>query len=197
MPAGLPGATSAQNQANPSQGQFVIMDALSGPKGSPFDKDPTGKNSTGAVQTGIGVGANLIINIATGTNPATAAQAIRNAGFTDDQGEGSGSNSTRIYIGGGRAANLPAGSSTPTVAGVAGTNPYTAGFALVGAGNGGSRDGGAGPAFTGFTGKMVTAVGSVANGAAIETGFTNRSGKTMAATESAFGSATAANAAPS
>ena len=76
MPAGLPGATSAQNQANPSQGQFVIMDALSGPKGSPFDKDPTGKNSTGAVQTGIGIGANLIINIANLTSPATAAQAI-------------------------------------------------------------------------------------------------------------------------
>ena len=184
MPAYLPGATNAQNEANPSQGQFVCFDALSGPKGSPFDKGV----GTGALSTGIGVGANHVINVCAGTSPATAAQAIKNAGFTDDAGEGSGADSTKVYIGGGK--------SGANVNGIAPAVPYVAGFAICGAGNGGSRDGGAGPAFTGFTGKMVTATGAVANGAAIEAGFVNRSGVAMVATDSAFGSAIAANAAP-
>jgi hypothetical protein len=162
------------------------MDALSGPKGSPFDKDQSGNASTGAMSTGIGYGLGLDpINKALF---ATNAAAIRAAGFNDDGGEGIGFNSTGLYIGGGRC--------NANVGGLAAPNPYTAGFAPVGAGNGGSRDGGAGPAFTGFTHKMVTAVGSVANGAVIETGFVNRTGTTIVADQSVFGSATAAQAAP-
>jgi hypothetical protein len=183
MPAALPGSTKAQNAANPSAGQFVIMDPLSGPKGSPFDKDTAGNASTGALSTGIGFGANHVIG-------PTAPASIKAAGFTDDYIPAGSSptpaNATDArytYIGGGRSL----ANGNP--------NPYTAGYQIAGAGNGGSRDGGAGPAFTGFPAKMVTAAGAVANGAAIETGFTNRSGVAMAAGQSAFGSSNAANAA--
>lgn len=206
MPAALPGSTPVQNAANPSTGQFVILDPLSGPKGSPFDAQkfdystgtPLGWNattklpiktgdtsniSTGALSTGIGFGASHIIG-------PTAPASIKAAGFTDDYIPAGSSptpaNATDaryLYIGGGRSnAN-----------GVA--NPYTAGYQICGAGNGGSRDGGAGPAFTGFSAKMVTATAGVANGAAIEAGFINRSGVAMVSGQSAFGSATAANAA--
>lgn len=56
-------------------------------------------------------------------------------------------------------------------------------------GNGGSRDNGAGSI---FPLKMVTASGAVANGAAIETGWVNRTGAAMASGQSAHGSSTAA-----
>jgi len=193
MPAALPGSTLTQNLANPSLGQAIIFDALSGPKGSPFDKDTSGNASTGAMCTGIGFGSNAgnaYINVNPGTVPATPAQALRNAGFTDDTGDGTGAaNSNIVYIGGGRcAATVSPGLAVP--------NPYTAGFVPGNAGNGGSRDAGAGPAFTCFTGKWVTAVGAVANGAVVETGWVNRSGVTIAATDSVFGSSSAAQAAP-
>jgi hypothetical protein len=197
MPAALPGSTPVQNAANPSAGQFVLLDPLSGPKGSPFDaqkitgwanglptkaSDPS-NISTGALSTGIGFGANHVIG-------PTAPASIKASGFTDDYIPG-GSSPTPVnatdarytYIGGGRS----------NASGVA--TPYTAGYQIAGAGNGGSRDGGAGPAFTGFPAKMVTATGAVANGAAIETGFTNRSGVALASGQSAFGSSNAANAA--
>src|SRR3990172_6314907 len=184
MPAALPGSTLAQNLANPSAGQAIIFDALSGPKGSPLDKDNSGNASTGAVCTGIGFGCNAgnaFINVCAGTVPATAAKAISNAGFTDDTGDGINAvNSARVYIGGGRSVTA----SGVNPAGVAGVNPYTAGFVPGNAGNGASRDAGAGPAFTCFVGKWVTAVGAVANGAVVETGFVNRCGVTLAATQS-------------
>jgi hypothetical protein len=145
--------------------------------------------------TGIGFGCNAgnaYINVFNGAK--NAPDALRLSGFTDDQGDGAGAaNSTIIYIGGGRSVMV----SQAPPAGQAGCNPYTAGFVPGNAGNGGSRDGGAGPAFTCFTGKWVTAVGAVANGAVVETGFVNRSGVTIAATDSVFGSASAAQAAPS
>src|SRR3990172_528063 len=189
MPAGLPGDSAANNTgANPAAGPPIIFDALSGPKGSPLDKDPSGRASTGAMCTGIGFRCNAgnpFINIAAGTVPATAAQAIKNAGFTDDTGDGFGAaNSSIVYIGGGKS----------NAAGV--SVPYTAGFVPGNAGNGASRDAGAGPAFTCFVGKWVTAVGAVANGAGGETGFVDRCGVTLAATQSVFGSASAAQAAP-
>jgi len=55
-------------------------------------------------------------------------------------------------------------------------------------GNGGSRDNGAGLF---FALKMVTAAGAVANGAAIETGWINRTGISMVTGQSAHGSGTA------
>lgn len=200
MPAPLPGSTNAENLANPSAGKAVLFDLFSGPKGSPFDvrkisysgQTPTYTNdaanqtpSTGALNTGIGFGSPPVIGL-------TAPASIKAAGFTDDYIPGASlpsgalaNNSRLMAIGGGRSdAN-----------GVA--NPYTAGFGIGMAGNGGSRDAGAGPAFTGFFTKMVTAAGAVANGAAVETGFTNRSGVALVTGQSVFGSSTAASAAVS
>src|SRR5262252_10904893 len=93
MPASLPGSTAAQNLANPGAvGQFVIFDPLSGPKGSPLDVrkitwsgyTPTYTNdaanqtpSTGALSTGIGIGANMVIG-------PTAPASIFAAGFNDN-----------------------------------------------------------------------------------------------------------------
>jgi hypothetical protein len=191
MPASLPGSTLAENQANPSAGRFVLFDLLSGPKGSPLDKDTTSNCSTGALSTGIGHG-NVLIMPSASTLGGTAAQAIKDAGFIDDVSPtASATDSTRSYIGGGRSVMV----NQAPPAGVAGTNPYTAGFGMGGAGNGGSRDAGAGPAFTGFPVKMVTAAGAVATAAAIETGFLNRTGVAMVATQSTYGSSNTASAA--
>lgn len=184
--------------ANPSTGRFVMMSPFSGPSGSPFDAkrfNPTtgvkeadvNNLSTGALNTGIGFGANVIVG-------PTAPQSIKDAGFNDDYTPGvtrpnnvAATNSTLVAIGGGK--------STAAVNGIAPTVPYTAGFGLCGFGAGASRDAGAGPAFTGFNTKMVTAAGAVANGAVIETGFTNRSGASLVTGQSSFGSNVAAQAA--
>ena len=179
--------------ANPSAGKFVMMSPFSGPKGSPFDKDQTGNASTGALNTGIGYGANRIINVSTGVSPFTAPGAIKAAGFDDDDTVGvtlpNGNAATTailIAIGGGK--------STAAVNGIAPTVPYLV-QPLLGFGSGGSRDAGAGPAFTGFAMKMVTATAGVAPAAAIEAGWLNRTGLSMVATDSAFGSSNAASAA--
>jgi hypothetical protein len=203
--------------ANPLLGKFVMMSAFSGPKGSPFDakrfnpttfakeNDPT-NYSTGALNTGIGIGANRVINVSIGTSPATAPQAIKDRGYTDDiipglnyftQAGGAAMQTAPdarlTLIGGGRSNILPAPGNTGL--GVSTPVPWSA-VPLVGWGAGGTRDAGAGPAFTGFPVKMVTAAGAVAIGAAIETGWVNRSDFAMVATESAFGSGTAASTAP-
>jgi len=118
MPAGLPGATLAQNQGNPTQGAAVIMDPLSGPKGTAFDArtitgwvngyptyaaDPLNV-STGGLCTGIGFGSPPIFGA---NDPAPFAE----GNFTDDYVPGtdnpSGINafadSRGVYIGGGRS----------------------------------------------------------------------------------------------
>lgn len=208
MPA-LNMASPAVPAANPSTGRQVIMSPFSGPKGSPFDavrinpttfvrdKDPN-NFSTGALSTGIGIGLNTgpVINVSTSTDPFTAPGAIKRAGFTDDAtpgvtmpGNTVAPDARLLAIGGGRnvitgGGNTGLGISTPS--------PYAA-QPLLAFGNGGSRDAGAGPAFTGFGMKMVTAAGAVADGAAIEAGFTNRTGRAMVATDSAFGSNTTAS----
>lgn len=183
--------------ANPSTGVFVIMNPFSGPKGSPFDAkqiDPTSRLlvaapnnfSTGALNTGIGFGSPPIIG-------PTAPASIKAAGFNDDYTPG-------VTLPGGTAATdarltcIGGGKSTATVNGVAPTVPYNA-QPLLGFGTGGSRDAGAGPAFTGFSLKTVTATATVANGAAVETGFINRSGVSITNGQSVFGSNTAASAA--
>jgi hypothetical protein len=127
---------------------------------------------------------------------------INQAGFDDDdipgtERIGAGTpgtvNSNMMYIGGGRSVMV---NGAPP-AGEAGADPYTAGVLILGAGNGAARDAGAGPAFTGFPMKMVTATIEVANGADIEAGFANRTGLTMPADTSAFGSDALASAIPS
>ena len=190
----------------------VLMCPFSGPTNSPFDartitgwpvdadniptyaNDPT-NTSTGALSTGIGfgMGTATVINVANGEG--TAPVAIDNRGFTDDYTPGvtlpSGVAATTAIL-----TAIGGGKSTAAADGIAPTVPYAA-QPLLAFGNGGSRDAGAGPAFTGFGTKMVTATGAVAVGAAIEAGFINRTypagGPGMVATESAFGSATAAS----
>jgi hypothetical protein len=193
MPAALPGSTDTQNRANPSAGACVIFDPLSGPKASPFDArtitgytnsvtgdrgTPTYANdpnniSTGGLCTGIGFGSPPVFNNFTAT---------RN--FTDDYIPGadlpdaSTQSAYLLYIGGGKsdAAGVPV--------------PYdVADLGLCMAGQGGGRDGGTTP-FTGFPVKSVTATGAVANGAAVETGFANRSGVSLVSGQSVFGSST-------
>jgi hypothetical protein len=202
MPAGLSGSTSAQNLSNPSLGNFTIFDLLSGPKGSPKDRDvdvpylgspggsgfaASGEASTGALSTGIGFGSPPVIGL-------TAPVSIVLAGYNDDYTPGvtmpdgtASANSKLMYIGGGRSNNDAAGTA----------NPYTAGFGIGGAGQGGSRDAGAGPAFTGFVMKMVTAAAGVATGGVVETGYSNRSGVALVTGQSVFGSFGTASAAPS
>src|SRR5580765_3103096 len=183
MPASTPGNNLATNKANPANGAVVTFDLLSGPKGSPFDVRritgyvngaPTYANdaanqfpSTGGLSTGIGYGEQSPI-INTPGAFATAALAIRARGFDDDEIPGAtkpdntaAADSTFMYIGGGKttivAGTGPNGNGWPTQAKVASPVPYVAGFGIGGAGQGGSRDAGAGPAFTGFPMKMVTA----------------------------------------
>lgn len=204
MPAGLPGDSVANNTgSNPKLGRAIIMDPLSGPKGSPLDKDSANNASTGALSTGIGIGPNYVIG---GTAPASVVA----AGFNDNDIPGevptyaappppgvvasSAINSTRMYIGGGRTVAesvTPDKYSKPFK-----PSPYTAGVALAAAGGGNAtRDNGAGPAFTGAPMKVVTATGAVANGAAVETGILNAT-VALVSGQSVFGVA-AALAAPS
>jgi hypothetical protein len=197
MPAALPGATLVQNQANPSQGAAVIFDPLSGPKASPLDartitgyttsvtgaqgtpiyaNDPL-NCSTGGLNTGIGFGSPPVFGA---NDPAPFAE----GNFTDDYvpgqdlPSGAATSAALLYIGGGKsdAAGVPV--------------PYdVADLGICMAGNGGSRDGGTTP-FTGFPIKTVTASATVANGAAVETGWTNRSGVSIPSGASVFGSGT-------
>ena len=177
MPAGLPGSTPVQNAANPSAGAAVIFDLLSGPKGSPKDGDNSTNASTGALCTGIGYGPTVLLPgqtsgvFATGYVP----------GVTKPDGTAS-TDSTLMYIGGGKCtANV--GGSAPVV-------PYTAGFGIGAAGNGGLRDAGAGPAYTGFNIKLAVAATDVAAGGDLITGasgFVNRSGVTVKSGQGQFG----------
>ena len=157
----------------------VIMDLLSGPTGAPFER---GKPGSGALSTGIGFGLNVVIG--------PGVPAIKAASFSDDYTPGvtkpdgtASADSTLMYIGGGRSNAL--GRATP----------YTAGFGIGAFGGGSSRDAGAGPNYTGFSLKTVTAPGAVALGAAVEAGFTNRSPVALTTGQTTFGSATAASAA--
>lgn len=222
MPASLPGETLANNKANPALGTPVIFDLLSGPKGSPLDarkltiavggnasyvNDAANQQpSTGALSTGIGIGENVLIGPISHPIISNALNGILKAGFSDNAIPGASkldasaaADSTFMYIGGGKTAIVagtgPNGNGYPASWKVASTVPYVAGFGIGGAGNGGSRDAGAGPAFTGFPMKMVTAAGAVAIGAAVEAGWVNRAPRALVANESVFGSQVAASAA--
>lgn len=218
MPAGIPGDTPANNLGNPTLGTAIAFNLLSGPKGSPMDRDGTVLSwdannhpvytagtptnaSTGALSTGIGFGANKIFG-APGLPFVAGGTLLGLDGglFTDNYTPGATkpdgtatADSTYMHIGGGRS-NAPV-SSSGGQDGRAVPNPYTAGYGIGVAGAAGARDAGAGPAFTGFAPKSVTATAGVANGAAVETGFSNRSGVALVSGQSVFGPATAASAA--
>ena len=183
MPASLPGSPVATNQTgNPSAGTPVMFDLLSGPKGSPKDGDMTGNASTGGLSTGIGFGANALLDGFVLGTPGTSPLNYQ-PGVTKPDGTAS-ADSTIMYIGGGK--------SGANVNGTAPVVPYTAGFGIGHAGNAGARDAGAGPAFTGFAAAVKTAAAAVAAGAVVSTGFNNRSGVAMRAGTSQFAVATAA-----
>ena len=177
MPASLPGDTVAINTTgNPNAGRMVLMDPLSGPKGSPFDKDSAGNASTGGLNTGIGFGSPPVIGL-------TAPASIVLSGFTDDYTPGltkpdgtAATDSTLVYIGGGKSNAL----GVPV--------PYTAGFgcrlrAMVGRA-------------MAVRGRLHRLPDEVSDGswrgataAVIETGFVNRSGVALTTGQSTFGSA--------
>ena len=166
--------------------------------------------STGALSTGIGFGAAAGMPAGVKfSDPDGTLLGFADKNFTDDyipgatETDGSAAaDSTYMYIGGGKSEIVNGDHSGPLAAGSNGyppgwytsqPDPYTAGFAICGAGNGGSRDSGAN---TGFPVKLVTATGAVANGAAVEAGYNNRSGVALVTGQSVFGSAVAASAAP-
>lgn len=172
--------------SNPSAGKTVLMNPFSGPKGSPFDRDQTGNHSTGALNTGIGFGANFIVG-------PTAPQSIKDRGFSDDYIPGV-SLPSGVLATDAKLTCIGGGKSTACVNGIAPTVPYAV-QPLLAFGEGGSRDAGAGPAYTGFAIKMVTATGTVAEDAAIEAGFLNRNTSAMVSGQSAFGNSNTASAA--
>jgi hypothetical protein len=161
---------------------------------------PAAAMSTGALSTGIGFGGEHVVGspfgVMLGGNASGSASQMDPTyfglqSFTDDSQPGislpsnsSATLATLLAIGGGK--------SDATVNGYCPTNPYVA-QPLLGFGNGAARDAGAGPVFTGFGEKMVTATGSVANGAAVEAGWVNRSGQTISTGQSVFGSSTTAS----
>jgi hypothetical protein len=160
------------------------MDPFSGPKGSPFDKDTGTNYSTGALSTGIGFGLKSVFN-----GPSPTGLQLRGfsyhyvPGVTKPDGTAA-ANATLLAIGGGR--------SGANVNGIAPTNPYAA-QPILAWGNGGSRDAGVGPAFTGFGLYSVSATAAVAVGAAVEAGYINRSPVALAIGQSVFGSNAAAS----
>lgn len=203
--------------ANPNLGHAVIMSPFSGPTNSPLDakvwptnvwppvlanrvNDPL-NTSTGQLNTGIGYGLDTKVpGILTNQLGQPVTFPGIQSGYDDDETPGvtkadntAATVATLLAIGGGKSV-ITAGAGTDWSRGISSPVPYVA-QPLLAFGNGGSRDAGAGPAFTGFGMKMVTSVADVANAAVIETGFVNRSGATIKSGNSQFGSNTAATAA--
>jgi len=203
-------------------GNSATLNPFSGPKGSPFDAKMypagtyqpipsqrvanTADHSTGGLSTGIGFetsNSGQLVAGFQGKYDKAVASSVNC--FTDDYTPGvtlpGGTASTTAIltaIGGGKSTITP-GPGTDYSNGVSSVAPYAA-QPLLDMGLGGSRDAGAGPAFTGFFMKSVTASADVAQGAAIETGFVNRtapaaSGIVLKNGNNAFGSSTAASAA--
>jgi len=153
--------------------------------------------STGGLSTGIGFGPNVkVAGIATNTLATlTAPFGSQESGFDDDETPGitmpngtTAVDGRLLSIGGGRSVVTPVKATDYSNA-PSSPSPYIA-LPILAFGNGGSRDGGAGPIFTGFSIKVVTAAADVAAGAVIETGYNNRSGVTLKSGASQFGSNT-------
>ena len=193
--------------ANPSVGKQVLMSPFSGPRGSPFDakKAPyydnlpggvawsapvadTANLSTGALSTGIGYGTNAFDGFAD-NQPGRSTQPFLDVKIVPGVSLPSTVDATTAIltaIGGGKTVVSGADGIINT------TTPYVA-QPLLGFGGGGSRDAGAGPAYTGFGTKAVTSTGAVAVGAAVETGFLNRTSFALNTGKTVLGSATAAS----
>lgn len=210
------------------EGTQTTFSPFSGPAGSPFDAKmyPPGiympvpadrvanpdDHSTGALSTGIGFscadngwagGASLGLG-RTGFNQVFVPTSPLTDGlFSDDYTPGiskpditNALTAELTAIGGGKSVATPVKpgdySNTDAV-----TTPYAA-QPLLNMGYGGSRDAGAGPAFTGFAMKSVTSTNVTALGAAIEPGWINRtapsgSGLELGNNKHAFGSSNVAS----
>lgn len=200
MPAFMMNGVAA---VNPAVGKQVLMSPFSGPRGSPFDakranySDPMDMDrvaaetnlSTGALSTGIGFGMNNF----DGFQNNQPGRVLPDPNFTDDYTPGvtmpAGTvavDARLTAIGGGKVVVTGNSQEIYTV------TPYND-QPLLGFGGGGARDAGAGPAFTGFATKAVTATGAVAVGAAVEAGFLNRTSFALNAGKTVFGSANAAS----
>ena len=169
---------------NPSAGAAVLMNPFSGPEGSPFDFDEIDGHSTGALNTGIGFGLNRVVGV---PNPSSLVA----GGFNDDYVPGITLPNGTLAVDA-RLTCIGGGRSGPALNGAAANTPYDE-QPLLAFGNGASRDGGAGPAFTGFSVRSVIAAGATAPGAAIEPGYLNRTGVAMITGQAAFGSSVAAS----
>jgi hypothetical protein len=182
------------------------MDPFSGPKSSPLDAKKYPSNiyqpklsdlvndvtnySTGALATGIGFGLQAVQpGMAAVYNPAVPASVNC---FSDDVTPGQtmpngtvAPDARLMAIGGGR--------STPnTVAAPSVPQPYNA-QPILAFGNGGGRDAGVGPIFTGFGIKFVTSLNPVPVGAAVEGSWLNRMDMVWLTGYSGFGSNSAAS----
>ena len=193
--------------ANPSVGKQVLMSPFSGPRGSPFDAKkavfynnlPGGiawsapvadvaNLSTGGLSTGIGLGLNAFDGFqdnqpGRAVHPFFDVKIVPGVSLPDTT---DATTAILTAIGGGKVVVSGAGNDIYTV------TPYAA-QPLLGFGGGGSRDAGAGPAFTGFGTKAVTSTGAVAVGAAVETGFLNRTSFALNTGKTVLGSAVAAS----
>lgn len=164
-----------------SNGKFVIANPFSAPTGSPMDTDVAPSYSTGALNTGIGIGANVIIN-------APADPNVKNAGFTSGASPGmtmpdqtQAPDARLTCIGGGR--------SNEPINGDSSVDPYPA-QPILGFGNGTLRDAGSGPEFTGHAVAMIAAGSDTPDGDNIDEDYVNRSGTTVLEGQSVFGSDT-------
>ena len=149
------------SQGNPltlEDGQGVLMNPFSGPLGSPFDNDQAGNGSTGALNTGIGFGNNMV------TNDLTNEDYI--PGITNPDGTAA-TDATLIAIGGGH--------SDATDGGIADTTPYDEQPLMV-FGLGGLRDSEVEPAATGFESKYLSVATTVSAGGTISGSFNNNTG---------------------
>lgn len=205
MPA-INAGSSTTPDANPSTGAAVILSPFSGPTGSPFDAkvyadpdpadtsatpevDPTNL-STGAMSTGIGFGSDV-------GKAEKVGMAVITPNFNDDYQPGislpdgtSATTAILLAIGGGRSEpNDDDGEIENDGAAI--PDPYDV-QPILSMGRGQARDSAtyvASPV-TGFGLKTVTATGTVADGAAIEAGWLNRTGASILTGMSEFGVST-------
>lgn len=176
----MPAVNMAGTSAAPESGKAVMMNPFTGPTGAVKDNDQSGNFSTGALNTGIGFGLNVVIG------PVAPASIVA-AGFSDSYVPGTtkpngvaSTDAALVLIGG--------GSSSAASGGIAATTPLAV-KPLNAMGNGTVRNKSVG---VGFSVQTVTATASVAVGAAVETGWTNQSGAALASGNSTFGAEAAA-----
>jgi len=196
-------------------GNAMTFSPFSGPKGSPFDAlmypsnivhpipsqrvANTSDHSTGALSTGIGLALNdNVPGIQYPLFQPAVPDSVNKPLYHYQPGltlpaDSAAPDARLLAIGGGKNV-VTAGAGGDWSRGTSAPVPYIA-QPILGAGNGGSRDAGAGPAFTGFGMNVVAnpTAAVIANGAVIEAGWVNRMGVDLLGLASALGSSTTAS----